>query len=247
MQKNYIFLIFTFLLLITSSFALVSSSGPIVNEKNSTISPDAIKLVIATRHDSTLYQKYKEYFAKSALGASVGITDPSQIKVHAPSSYAAFETALTNPAIGADVAWGGGPTLFNNLAADGHLRNITDTSLLNWINTNVSDTIAGAEMKKYDENNNLKWVAAAISSFGFTVNNKTLESRKLPFPTSWEDLASPDFFTTDAQTNIAMGNAPDTTSNTRIYQIILQKFGWEIGWEIIYSMAGKSQIYGGSV
>ena len=73
------------------------------------------------------------------------------------------------------------------------------------------------------ESNNLKWVAAAISSFGFTVNNKTLDQRNLPFPTTWEDLASPEFFTSIAQNNIAMGNAPDTTSNTRIYQIILQK------------------------
>ena len=68
-----------------------------------------------------------------------------------------------------------GPTLFNNLVAADHLRSINDTSLLNWISANVSDTIAGAEMKKYDESNNLKWVAAAISSFGFTVNNNTLQ------------------------------------------------------------------------
>lgn len=247
-QKNYIFMIFTFTLLITSSFVFSASSATIVNEDNQKLDPNALNdLVIATRHDSTIYLKYAEYFAQSALGASVGITSANQISFVAPTTYAAFETALTNPAIGASVAWGGGPTLFNNLVAADHLRSINDTSLLNWISANVSDTIAGAEMKKYDESNNLKWVAAAISSFGFTVNNNTLQSRNLPFPTTWEDLASPEFFTTAAQNNIAMGNAPDTTSNTRIYQIILQKFGWERGWEIIYSMAGNSQIYGGSV
>ena len=74
------------------------------------------------------------------------------------------------------------------------MRSIDDQELLDWISANVSDSIAGAEMKKYD-NNDLKWVANAISSFGFTVNNETLKARNLPFPTKWEDLASPNFFT----------------------------------------------------
>lgn len=227
----------------------INSVNSAISEKNtlnSNLEPDAVKLVVATRHDSTIWQKYRDYFAKSPLGASVGITSPNQIEFLQPSTYYGVATALNNSFVGASVAWGGGPTLFNNLIQDDLLRSIDDPELLAWINSNVSDVIAGAEMKKYD-NNELKWVSAAISSFGFTVNNKTLEERNLPFPTTWEDLASPDFFTKSSENNIAMGNAPDTTSNTRIYQIILQKFGWERGWEIIYSMAGNSKIYDGSV
>lgn len=249
-MKSSIKFSLTFLIII--SFLIspqINSVNSAVSDKesiDSNIEPDAIKLVVATRHDSTLYQKYASYFAKSSLGASVGITSESEIKFISPTTYAAFQNALNNSFIGASVAWGGGPTIFNNLIEDDLLRSIDDPELLAWINSNVSDVIAGAEMKKYD-NDDLKWVAAAISSFGFTVNNKTLEERNLPFPTTWEDLASPDFFTKSSENNIAMGNAPDTTSNTRIYQIILQKFGWERGWEIIYSMAGNSKIYDGSV
>ena len=44
-----------------------------------------------------------------------------------------------------------------------------------------------------------------------------------------------------------MGNPTQTTSNTRIYQIILQKFGWEKGWEMLSRMAGNGGLYGGSV
>lgn len=235
-----------FVILISSNSASASTIGFDSGIEIENIRTDAVKLVVATRHDSSLYQKYATYFANSELGASVGITDFSEISFIAPTTYAAFQTALTNPAIGASVAWGGGPTVFNNLAVDGLLRTIDDPSLLNWISANISDTIAGAEMKKFD-GSDLKWVAAAISSFGFTVNNATLASRNLPFPTTWEDLASPAYYTSASQVNIAMGNAPDTTSNTRIYQIILQKFGWERGWEILYSMAGNSDIFGGSV
>jgi hypothetical protein len=44
-----------------------------------------------------------------------------------------------------------------------------------------------------------------------------------------------------------MGDPPLTTSNTRIYQIILQAFGWEEGWKIITRMAANAGIYPGSV
>ena len=95
-QKNYIFMIFTFTLLITSSFVFSASSATIVNEDNQKLDPNALNdLVIATRHDSTIYLKYAEYFAQSALGASVGITSANQISFVAPTTYAAFETALT--------------------------------------------------------------------------------------------------------------------------------------------------------
>jgi hypothetical protein len=43
-----------------------------------------------------------------------------------------------------------------------------------------------------------------------------------------------------------MGNSPGTTSNTRIYEIILQKFGWVKGWEVLTRMAGNSRIEIGS-
>ena len=133
------------------------------------------------------------------------------------------------------------------MAAEGSILPITDESLLSVINSAVDDTIAGAEMKSYNDNGDMIWVANAISSFGFTVNHIELEARGLPVPKTWEDLASPEFFTSASQANIGLGNAPDTTSNTRIYQIILQKYGWEKGWEMIYKMAGNGKIYGGSI
>ena len=44
-----------------------------------------------------------------------------------------------------------------------------------------------------------------------------------------------------------MGNAPGTTSNTRIYEIITQALGWQDGWTNMARMAGSAKIYGGSV
>jgi spermidine/putrescine-binding protein len=44
-----------------------------------------------------------------------------------------------------------------------------------------------------------------------------------------------------------MGNAPKTTSNTRIYEIITQGMGWNTGWITLARMAGSARLYQGSV
>ncbi len=203
-------------------------------------------LTIVTRHDSNIYTAFAKAFVQSSYAQEVGITSESQINFLSGTTFDAFSRAMTNPSFGVSLGWGGGPTLFNSLAEIGAVSPISDPDVLAAINDAVEDTLAGAEMKHYN-GTDLVWAANAISSFGFTVNNKVLQERNLTKPKTWEDLASPDFFTSVAQPNIGMGNAPGTTSNTRIYQIILQKFGWERGWEILYQMAGNGKIYDGSV
>ena len=205
------------------------------------------KLGIASRHDSAIIDLFLSQFVKSDYAADVGITSVDEISVYTPTTFESFSRAMTSSVFEVDIGWGGGPTLFNNLAAEGSILPITNTSVLSTINAALPDVIAGAEMKSYDDNDDMIWAANAISSFGFTVNHNELESRGLPMPTTWEDLASPEFFTSVSQPNIGLGNAPDTTSNTRIYQIILQKFGWERGWQVIYDMAANGKVYGGSV
>jgi len=204
-------------------------------------------ITILSRHDAALFNLVASEFAKSDLGHSVGVTSSTQIKQQTPATTEQFINFINSDKVDVSMAWGGGPTIFNNLADRGYLQPITDQALSDYIEANISDSIAGAQLKHYNDADQLLWAASAISSFGFTVNNAELQSRNLPKPTTWEDLASPDFFTTATQYNIGMGNAPDTTSNTRIYQIILQKYGWDKGWEIINSMAGNSKIFGGSV
>ena len=235
------------ILLVILCTLLMTSSSTFVSGNISTddISTDQSgELTIITRHDTNIQVLFEEKFLESDLAADAGITD---VKYQTPGTYEGFVNFIESDKVQTSVAWGGGPTLFDNLGNNGYLEPITDTDLLNFIDANISDSIAGASMKRNNTEGNLQWVAAAISSFGFTVNNDELDKRGLDKPSTWEDLASPEFFTSISEVNIGMGNAPDTTSNTRIYQIILQKFGWEKGWEIIYRMAGNSKIYGGSV
>ena len=246
MKPRHVTFIFVFLIVLTSGFnatlmkSLAQPSTPIKLNAQP-------KLVIVTRHDSVIYQKFAEEFAKTQLAHDVGITQASDLSFLSVSTFDSFYRAMTDPKFNVSLGWGGGPTLFNGLIQEDAVSPITDPDVVSLIKTVVNDTISGAEMIHYDDSGQILWAANAISSFGFTVNHKVLKERGLPVPETWEDLASPRFYTSLADVNVGMGNAPDTTSNTRIYQIILQKYGWERGWQILYSMAGNGGIFGGSV
>ncbi|MCY3413061.1 MAG: ABC transporter substrate-binding protein [Candidatus Heimdallarchaeota archaeon] len=209
---------------------------------------DTAELTILTRHDSAITNSFREAFLQSSYGAAAGYStgDGDKINFLSVTTLQGWLLALGSESRQVDLAWGGGPTLFNQMAEAGLLTPITDTDLVNLVTTNVPSNIAGAEMYHYTDSQ-LDWVANAISSFGFTVNDDVLDFYGLEAPTSWEDLASPDFFVSTSAPTISLGNPPDTTSNTRIYQIILQKYGWEKGWEMLSRMAGNGMIAGGSV
>ncbi len=203
-------------------------------------SEQGITLKIITRHDTAIWNVFRDSFLDSQLAADANVVAIDYVSPLAPQ----WIDVILNPAGMPDVAWGGGPTLFDELIAAGLLSKMNGT-YMEEVAARVPDEIAGAPMKRNDTDGDNLWIAAAISSFGFTVNNETWAAKSLPWPSTWENLTSPDYYHPTA--TIAMGNAPGTTSNTRIYEIIVQKFGWDLGWDTLTWMGGNAKIYGGSV
>jgi len=199
-----------------------------------------ITLTIITRHDTTIQRTFEEAFLKTNLAKQYNITD---IKWLSPVPGLWDEVIDQG---GIDIAWGGGPTLFDLLLEDNYLLPLNSSLVISEME-NINDTIAGAPMKRFNDQHQVMWVAAAISSFGFTINKHFLSTNGLPEPDTWDDLASPTFGKLLPTPSVAMGNAPATTSNTRIYEIILEGFGWEDGWSILVRMGGNAKIYQGSV
>ncbi|MEM3715212.1 MAG: extracellular solute-binding protein, partial [Nitrososphaeria archaeon] len=107
----------------------------------------------------------------------------------------------------------------------------------------IPNTIGGVPMKRFNDKGQIMWVAAAISSFGFTVNNDKLQAYKLPKPSKWSDLASDVYGELLPIPTIGVANPLASTSNTRIYEIILQAYGWTDGWKILTLMAANAKIY----
>jgi len=196
-----------------------------------------VTLTVLTRHASDIQGIFETEFLKTDLAIDAGITD---ILFKAPAG--GFWPHMIG-AGGIDVAWGGGPTLFDGLADENLLLNMSASStVMEEVNV-IPDTFAGASLKR-TKDEKLVWVAAAVSSFGFTVNEATRSLFDLPTPTKWDDLAEPAYFTEPQMVGVV--NAPESTSNTRMYEVMLQGFGWETGWQIVTLMSANSRIYHGS-
>ena len=193
-----------------------------------------ITLVVVTRHDATIQYMAKQAFLKSDIAKEYNIVDLKFIKV--PESL--WPSYIEK---GADVGWGGGPTLFDDLYKANYLAPITDERVLNLLGDPIPTELAGMPMVRKGDDGKVYWIAAALSSFGFTVNKNQLEKWGLKMPEKWEDIASEDWALNPPQYGIA--DPTRSTSNTRIYQIILQAFGWEEGWRIMTLIAANSKIY----
>jgi ABC-type Fe3+ transport system substrate-binding protein len=223
----------------TSYLFLGGFFGP--NPTTTTTSSGPITLTILTRHDVAIHNVYEPAFLATDYAIQHHITD-----IDWKTPDVSFWDDLIN--LGqVDVCWGGGPTIFDQLMVDGLLTPLNST-LMQTVADRVPNEIAGADMKRYNSESQLMWIAAAISSFGFTVDHDFLDTHSLPTPTNWTDLAKPIWGSLlPSIPTLGMGNAPDTTSNTRIYEIMTQSLGWDEGWINMARMAGSSNIYGGSV
>jgi ABC-type Fe3+ transport system substrate-binding protein len=197
-------------------------------------------ITILTRHDVAITAAYETAFLASDIARENHITSI----VWKSQDGGFWDDVIA--AGGVDVLWGGGPTLFDQMQRDGNLQPLNSTKMLGILDR-VPDEIAGADMKRLNGNGDVVWVAAAISTFGFTVNHAFLDAHGLPTPNNWTHLAQPIWGSLLPTATIAMGNAPKTTSNTRIYEIITQGMGWNAGWVTLARMAGSARLYQGSV
>ncbi len=205
---------------------------------------EEVELTILTRHPADIQKITVDLFLKSEVAEKYCIKNIRFIPL--PPGF--WAPTIKKQAI--DVAWGGGPTLFDSLYFEGLLRPLQGEYVLQVVNQ-IPDKIAGVPTKRIDEEGNIYWVAAAIASFGFTVNMDV--ASELDFDVSklrsWRDLASDELglvLATQGIPPISVADPLQSTSNTRMYEIILQAYGWEEGWRILTLMAANADIREGS-
>ena len=243
-KRKAIIIIFTLtiILLLQTNFNLNSNAKqePIVTDQ--LLADQTLRIV--TRHDTTITTRFKTEFLATQKAIDLNITD---IQFYQATTDAGWKVLTEDPSRGIDLLWGDDVPTFEKMDEWGLIKYIDNATLIDYINLNVPDIIAGIEMKSSDTFGDIIWLSNAISSYGFTVNHDFLDNFGLPVPTTWDDLASPIYYINDVTASIGMADAPLSTSNTKIYQIILQTFGWEEGWSILTRMAGNGRIYPGSV
>lgn len=207
-----------------------------------------VKLVILTRHEQSIQNMTKKVFLESEIAKKLGIVDIQFLYVSA-EQWPDYIKNAREQGTSIDIAWGGGPTLFNMLDELGYLVPINPQArpehyAIMYELSKIPEKIAGAEIYKKDEEGNVHWIGDTISSFGFTVNKDVLNTYGLTMPRTWEDVASPGYARyLPARPLVAIADPEKSTSNLRIYEIILQAKGWEEGWRLLTLIAANSQIY----
>ncbi len=213
----------------TLNFALVASGTQPPPSTN-------IVLKIITRHGTDITNEAEKAFLKSDLAKRYNIVDI----VWVPAG-ATLWVNIINMSGDIDVAWGGGPVLFDTVFAAGLLAPLTGADVQSILNE-IPEEIVGVSMKRYSQGQ-VYWVGAAISSFGFTINTQYLASMNLPVPRTWADLANETYAVTLPSPSVGTADATKSTSNTRMFEIILQGYGWEGGWKILTLKGANSRIF----
>lgn len=218
-------------------FFLGSLQSSPSQEQGST-KPGTNVITVITRHDATIREKSRAAFLTSDYAKRQGISDVRLISVAAELWKEYIEG-------GVDVAWGGGPTIFDNLVKNNALAPLDSSELLS-ILQQIPGDISGVSMKRLDNEKRVLWAAAAISTFGFTVNKNLLDQWKITKPVRWKDLASESLGKSLPVPQLSIADPLRSTSNTRIYEIILQANGWEEGWKTLTLMAANAKIFDSS-
>ena len=130
--------------------------------------------------------------------------------------------------IGIDLFFGGGTDPYTELKRLGLLESyrVPDAIL-----REIAPTIGGVPLYDADD---YTWYAVTMAGFGIIYNKVVLKRLGLPEPKTWEELTSPALFTW-------VGSADPRKSGSvhMAYEIILQAYGWERGWQIITALGAN--------
>lgn len=126
--------------------------------------------------------------------------------------------------INVDMFFGGGVEPYEELS---RLHLLQPYTLPPEILDEVPAQIAGAPLMGKDHT----WYAPVLGSFGILCNDEVLKIIELPPPQTWEDVTRPQYHSWVASTDPRKSG-----SGHMIYEIILQAYGWDKGWDVLFGI-----------
>jgi len=133
----------------------------------------------------------------------------------------------------ADVFWGGEGTLFDNLAAEGLLEKVQLPKAM-W---EAIPPAIGKPVPLPLKDPKGFWVGTTLEPYGLIYQPKLLKRLGVEIR-DWEDLLNPKLKGQIAQCT------PDRSSSSHAsYEVILQTYGWEKGWEWLKKLAVNTGIF----
>ncbi len=141
--------------------------------------------------------------------------------------YVRSEFRRSPAGIGIDIFWGGGIEPYMEFAKAGYL---VPYKLPEEVLEALPREVAGIPL--YDSGH--RWYGAALSGFGIVYNRSWLKKLKLEPPQTWEDLCKPALVG-----EVSSADPRHSGSAHACYEIILQAYGWEKGFEVITLMSAN--------
>jgi ABC-type Fe3+ transport system substrate-binding protein len=130
----------------------------------------------------------------------------------------------------------GEPSVFNGLCRDGALRSLDLPELLD-VAKKVPQGFVG-----YSDRGSVCWLGIGLGVYGFIINKDFLGRYGLPQPSSWADLASPEYAKVLSEGRSLVSFPLPSKSGTSRTTImgILQRYGWEGGWRVLTAIGALS-------
>jgi len=185
------------------------------------------KLVLISPHQESISREmttgFQEWY-KAKHGVDVELEWLDQGGTTNIVTYIKSEFKRNPDGINIDMFFGGGTDPYLSLKEMGLLQ---PYRLPDEILSKIAKEYAGSPI--YDPD--FHWYGACLSGFGIIYNKEQLVLNKLPEPKTWEDLARP-----EAMGWVSSADPRQSGSVHKMYEIILQSYGWEKGFEVITKM-----------
>ena len=191
--------------------------------------PDStdVKLILISPHQESISREmtagFQEWY-KAKHGVDVKLEWLDQGGTTNIMTYIESEFKRRPDGINIDIFFGGGTDPYLNLKKMGLLQ---PYRLPDEILSKVAKEYAGSPI--YDPE--FHWYGACLSGFGIIYNKEQIALNKLPEPKTWADLARPELMGW-----VSSADPRQSGSVHKMYEIILQSYGWEKGFEIITKM-----------
>ena len=191
----------------------------------------ADRLVLMSPHSDEIQNEFEAafkpfYFQETGRDVSLEWLDIGG-GTSAILRYIKSEFRRTPEGIGIDLFFGGGMDPYIDLADMGLLQAYRlPTDLID----RLPKKIGGVPL--YDPG--YRWFGATLAGFGIVYNRKVLEVLDLPMPSTWADLGNPLLFSW-----VGSGDPRRSGSVHMAYELILQAYGWERGWEVITTLGAN--------
>ncbi len=193
------------------------------------------RLVILSPHWEGIQREFERGFGEhwfSKTGRNLSIEWLDQGGGSSIMRFIRSEFKNKPDGIGVDMMFGGGTDPYFTLKDGGYLES---ARLSDDILKKIPTTFAGVPL--YDTTD-FTWYGATMSGFGVLFNRTTAGWTGRKVPTSWDDLSRPDM-----RGWVGAGDPRHSGSVHMAYEIMLQAYGWQKGWDIITGICANAKLF----